>query len=323
MAGSISLSLSQQFDSLGKPLSGGRLFFYQAGTVATPQNAFQDATLTIPYPNPIELDSAGRVPQFYLADGQIKIRLTNMDGVDQVVADNILVIGPSSGGGGGGGIDPTTVLSTGDMKIVYGTGTLSGFVRANGRTIGSSTSGASERANADCQALFVYLWGADPNLAISGGRGVSGAADWTANKTLALPDLRGRVIAGLDDMGNASAGRLSTTYFGAPTILGAAGGAESLALNIAHMPSHFHTATIYDPSHSHGINTNTPNFGVTSAQSGGPIFGFTGTSATINYAGTGVRVNSANGLDTTNSAGSGVAHRTMQPTMVMTIYVKI
>ena len=97
MAGSIQLSGSQQFDSEGVPLSGGLLYFFQSGTT-TPQNAFQDTSLTIPYTNPIELDAAGRVPFFYLDDGSIKIRLTDSTGVVQVAADGILVIGPSSGG---------------------------------------------------------------------------------------------------------------------------------------------------------------------------------------------------------------------------------
>ncbi|MCK1465713.1 hypothetical protein IVB34_47370 [Bradyrhizobium sp. 2] len=107
----------------------------------------------------------------FLADGTIKVRLTDRNGVTQVVADNIQVVGPSGGGGGGGTVDPTTILATGDVKVAYGTGILSGFVRANGRTIGSATSGATERANSDVQALFVYLWAADANLSVSGGRG--------------------------------------------------------------------------------------------------------------------------------------------------------
>src|ERR1700686_2544976 len=98
MAGSILLSLSQQFDSLGKPLNGGLLYTFAAGTT-NPQSAFQDVALTIPYPNPITVDGGGRVPPFYLADGQIKIRLTDKFGVLQVSADNLLVIGASSGTG--------------------------------------------------------------------------------------------------------------------------------------------------------------------------------------------------------------------------------
>ena len=98
-------------------------------------------------------------------------------------------------------------------------------MRLNGRTIGSATSGATERANTDTQALFEYLWQNDSALAVSTGRGASSSADWAANKTIALPDGRGRVLAALDDMGSTAAGRLTSSYFGASgTTLGAVGG---------------------------------------------------------------------------------------------------
>src|SRR6478735_4989969 len=155
MAGTINLALTQQFDMDGNPLSGGLLYFFAASTT-TPQSAFQDIALTIPHPNPVVLDASGRVPMFYLADGNIKIRLTNKSGVTVIAADNLLVIGPSSGGGAG--VDATTVMATGDIKSRFGNGPLSGFVRCNGNTVGNAVSGATERANADCQALFEYLW---------------------------------------------------------------------------------------------------------------------------------------------------------------------
>ena len=209
-------SLTPQFDLTGKVAAGCRLYIIQAGTVATPQNAYSDSGLTQLLPNPLTCDAGGRLGQFFLADGNIKLRLTDKNGVQLFVGDNLLVIGPSAGGGGGGGtVDPTTILATGDFKLVYNTGILTGFVRCNGRTIGSATSGATERANADTSALFSFLWGADPNLSVSGGRGASAAADFAANKTLTLPDCKGRTIAGLDDMGASPAGRLSSTYFGA------------------------------------------------------------------------------------------------------------
>lgn len=239
------ISMTQQLDNLGKPLSGGKLYLLQAGTVSTPQNCYQDSALTIVWPNPITLDAYGRIPQLFCADGSIKIRLTDKNGVSILTQDGLLVVGPSGGGGGGGTVDPTTIASTGDLKVAYGTSILNGWVRANGRTIGSSTSGASERANSDCQALFIYLWGTDENLAVSGGRGASAAADWAANKTIALPDWRGRALAGLDDMGNSAAGRLTATYFGATaTVLGAAGGAESRTLATANLPPYTPSGSI-------------------------------------------------------------------------------
>ncbi|PDT74119.1 hypothetical protein [Bradyrhizobium sp. C9] len=329
-AGTIPFSLSQQFDSLGKPLANCFFYIIQAGTTSTPQSAYQDSALTQALPNPMRCDASGRLPQFFLADGLIKVRIADKNGVAQAYPngangiDNIQVIGPSGGGGGGGGgPDPTTLLQTGHMELFYGSGTLSGFVRCNGRTIGSSVSGATERANADTSALFNYLWGADANLVVSGGRGASAAADFAANKTITLPDCRGRTIAGLDDMGNAAAGRLTSSYFGAvATTLGAVGGAESQTLTIAQMPSHYHSASILDPGHTHPFSA---------AQFAAGAFGISGSSAQqVNLASsatasatTGVRVTSSNGLDTTNSAGGGLPHPIVAPTILTTIYIKL
>lgn len=252
MAGTIPLSMTQQLDEFGEPLAGGHLYIIQAGTVQTPQNSYQDSALTLPWPNPIILDASGRLPQFFLADGSIKIRLTDVHGNVKLVADGIVVTGASSGGGGGSPVDATTLWQTGDLKPRYGTGVHAGFVRTNGRTVGSSTSGATERANADAQALFEYLWNNDANLAVSTGRGASSIADWSANKTIALPDWRGYALAALDDMGNTAAGRLTATYFGtAATVLGAAGGGESSTLITANLPA-------YTPSGSVSVTGSVP-----------------------------------------------------------------
>jgi len=313
------ISMTQQLDNLAKPLSGGKLYLIQAGTVSTPQNCYQDSSLTIVYPNPITLDAYGRVPQLFCADGSIKIRLTDKNGVTIVTQDNLLVVGPSGGGGGGGTVDPTTILSTGDMKLVYNTGVYSGFVRANGRTIGSATSGATERANSDCQALFLFLWAADSNLSVSGGRGGSAAADWAANKTITLPDFRGRVPAGLDDMGSSAAGRLTATYFGSvATTLGVANGSESQTLTTAQMPSHNHGVT--DPGHGHpgsfGRVQGNAGADVTSAAELGKNNGAPADTQVLTIASntTGVTI---------QNTGGGTAHPIVQPTILVTIYIKL
>lgn len=312
-AGTIPFSLSQQFDERGKPLGGCKLYTIQAGTVSTPQNAYQDLGLTIPLPNPVECDAAGRLPQFFLDDGTIKVRLTDKAGVTQVTADNILVIGPSSGGGGGGGgdVDPTTIASTADVKYRYSVGPVSGWVRANGRTIGSASSGATERANADCQALFEYLWGADSSLPVSGGRGVSAAADWSANKTITLPDFRGRVLAGLDDMGTTSADRLSDIL--SSTTLGSSGGAKTQTLTVAQIPSHRHLNTLTDPGHQHSFSL---AVGAATWQPGGNTALTSLTGALTGSATTGITITNA-------FAGGGEAHPNVQPTSVVTLYIKL
>jgi hypothetical protein len=320
MAGSISLSLSQQFDSLGKPLTGGLLQFYAAGTT-NPQSAFQDVALTIPWPNPITLDGAGRVPPFYLADGQIKIRLTDKFGVLQVSADNLLVVGASSGSGAPPSVDPTTLLQTGQLVPMYGTGPITGFVRANGRTIGNASSGASERAFADTQNLFTFLYQQDTNLVVSpGGRGASAAADYAANKTIILPDWRGRALAGLDDMGNTAAGRLTSTYFGtAATVLGAAAGSENTTLALAQLPTGITATGTFNSTI--GALISNPGGGISTFSTGtggGSVWQAWTPGATINN----ITTPQASGTVTSNNT-SGAAHRTVQPTMLATIYLKI
>jgi hypothetical protein len=321
MSGTISLSMTQQFNEFGKPLSGGLLYFVQAGTTATPQNAYQDSNLTLPWPNPITLDQAGRVPQFYLADGSIKIRLTDRNGVQQIVADNILVIGPSSGEGGGGSVDPTIILQTGALLPFYGTGARSGFVRCNARTIGSSTSGATERANADTEALFEYLWGVDANLSVSGGRGGSANADWSANKTIALPDGRNRAVAGLGDMGNSDAGLFTGVTFtsGDAVTLGSRLGAARRTLTIAQLPVVTPGGSVTIPA----ANLTIPGLNATGYNVGGQTPGTTlyGTSG----GGSGLTATfpqiSSSLIGT--PFGSGQAHDTISPYMLITIYMKI
>ena len=321
-AGTIAYSLSQQLDQYGVPLSGCLLYIVQAGTTSTPQNAYKDSSLTQPHPNPIVCDAAGRLPQFFLADGLIKIRLTDKVGVTQVVADNVLVIGPSSGGGGGGSIDATTIAATGDLKWSYGTGTLTGWVRCNGGSVGSASSGATERANADAQALFQTLWSRDPNLAVSGGRGAAALADWSANKTIALPDCRGRVVAGLDDMGAPSAARLNTVI--SSTTLGAAGGAQTHALSIGELASHTHTGVTGIESATHAHNYTAPNAyndAAITAVSGGTSTAKFWTSTSVNT----TNAENANHYHsfTTDAAGSGAAHSVTQPTILTSIYIKL
>lgn len=216
MAGSIfGLGLSQQFDANARPLSACKLFLYSAGTT-TPATAYSDTGLVNALPWPVEADANGRIPAFWLADGSYRVRLTDRNGIVQFDEPSILALGASSGGGGGGDTtDPYAIFQTGDSLFLAVSGTRAGWVRDNGRTIGSASSGATERANLDCQALYEFLWNgySDTLCPVTGGRGASAAADWSANKPIATLDFRGRMACGLDDMGNSAASRLSGVTF--------------------------------------------------------------------------------------------------------------
>lgn len=155
-----------------------------------------------------------------------------------------------------------------------------GWLWLNGQTIGSASSGGTARANADTLTLYTTLWTSIPNSLLpiqdSTGaattRGASAAADFAANKRLPLPDKRGRVAAGKDDMGGISAaGRLTLERPQGVTgnVLGAFGGQQSHLLNTAEIPNHSH----YIPSWRQAnidITGGHAAVGVDSGAGGGP-----------------------------------------------------
>jgi hypothetical protein len=259
MSGIIMLCGQQQFDAQDNPLNGGQIYMLQAGTL-TPQNGFKDAALVNPYTNPIVLDSTGRVPLIYFADGLIRVRITDINGVLMFDFDNIPVLGQSGGTSIVDTSDASARLATADIKARYGSGSLAGWVRANGGSIGNINSPATERANPDCQNLFMYLWNLnDPDLPVSPSRGTSAAADWAATapwKTVALPDFRGCFLGAVDGMGQANTGRLSTNNFTGTkdqTTLGAFAGFEFFQLTGSHLPTHNH-GIVENTTHVHSIN---------------------------------------------------------------------
>jgi len=80
MAGTLPLALAQQIDVNGKPLAGCLLYFFVSGTTSVQQNSYSDYGLTTPNAWPLEADQYGRIPNFYLADGPVHVRLTDASG---------------------------------------------------------------------------------------------------------------------------------------------------------------------------------------------------------------------------------------------------
>lgn len=100
--------------------------------------------------------------------------------------------------------------------------------------------------------------------------------------TFGLPDLRGRLIYGKDDMGGSAASRLTTTYFGTdPTTLGNVGGAQTKTILTANLPAYTPTGTvgITDPGHTHTAVT-ASSYTASSVVAGGANLGSYGAAAT-------------------------------------------
>lgn len=235
---------TQQNDLNGLPLSSCLLTVYAGGSTSALAVTYQDIGLTIPSTNPLVGDASGRIPLFFVPDGSYGLRLTDQNGIQTsggFFYPSVPSIGASSSGGGGTVVDPTTVFSTGDVKWRLEESTIAGWVRVNGRTIGNASSGASERANADTQALFVYVWStyADAICPVPGGRGSSALSDFNAGKQITLLDARGSAIFGLDDMGNSALGAFTGVPFsnGNATTGGSSAGENAFGLTQAQLPA--------------------------------------------------------------------------------------
>jgi microcystin-dependent protein len=325
MAGTIfGIPLSQRVDLNGIPSVGWLLYLYQANT-STPVNSYQDTALTILNPWPIPADAYGMMRQFWLADGNYRARATNQDGsityFDQL---SILALGASSGAAPSGGVDPNAIFQTGDVMWIDRQGTRTGWVRDNGRTLGSATSGAAERANADAQPLFEYLWNNYPDslCPVVSGRGGSSLSDWTANKQITLPDKRGCAPTGLDDMGNSAATRFTSVPIisGGVTAPGSVIGGNTHTLSAAQMPSHNHTGSGttdgQNQSHTHSQLASASSGQYTSGGSNGPLGSGSQTGPASND-----HTHTFN--LTTDPAGSGSAHNNVPRAVVGTFYRKL
>jgi hypothetical protein len=182
-------------------------------------------------------------------------------------------------------------FTTGDVKLTIKTTADTGWVLMNDGTIGSAASGATTRANADTSSLYTLLWNntANSECAVSSGRGANAAADFSANKTLALPKSLGRALAVYGSGSGLTARALALTA-----------GAETHTLDTSEMPAHTHAPS----GASDFVIANAP---------GGVLI----------QTAPGAQVSSVASSTSTASTGGGAAHTVMQPTVFLNVMIKL
>jgi len=337
-------------DKNGKPLAFGTVDFYIPGTT-TPKTTWKDAGQTIPNTNPVVLDDAGR--SIVLGDGSYRQIVRDKNG--NLVWDQITSSTGSGGGGGGGTPtvgdgDPVGIIkpwagftapygyvfaygqeftrasypealqaltSLQSASCTTGSATLTGISDTSQLPIGSAIESACLNAGSTIVSKTVNTVVASSTAIISTTTSVRFFPYGNGNGTTTfnLPDLRGQVIAGRDNMGGIAANKLTSTYFGTnASAVGAKGGNESQTLTIAQMPAHTHPNTLTDPGHNHGgvitggtIDT-TPGGGFNIIKSLN--------AGNTNIATTGITINNM-------PQGGDQPHTIVQPTQTLNYIIKV
>lgn len=353
-------------DANGKPLANGKVFMYTPSTT-TPKATWTTASKSVLQPQPyIPLGISGKPASPIYGDGSYRQKV--VDQFNNTIWD-FNTASTGSGGGGTtptvgdgltvGSILPWTGLTAppnylfaagqqivrADYPLFFSTITITtNLVCTSGLNV---LSGIADTQNikilapveASCIPPGTTVTAVAANaVTISANATVSTATQATffpygngnGSTTITMPELRGRVIAGRNNMGGTATPNLTTIYYGtSPDAMGAYGGLQTHSNTAAETGVHAHQVFANDPGHAHGVTGGT--FGSTSTSTAVSAAGvqlLTGSTAiTISSNTTGIILNSAAGglgnANSTATAGLGQPHPIVQPTVTLNYIVKV
>lgn len=257
-------------DSNGAPLVNGQVGFYLPGSTQTLQPVWADPFEVTQLQNPVPLDGGGR-PQSggtecqIFGSGQYQMVLYDQYGLtiwSGLVQDPLSITGASFGDLK----DSAVGVESGGWRLCYGqsrpqTDPFWQFMLANALTAG---------------------WAPGFN---------------NGNGTYAMPDLRGRALFGLDNMGGVPAGRITAGVSGVPgtTLLGAGGSqnAQQDTLVANSSATSAASSVVNDPTHTHAASPSTVEGNAASTRNTSFSGAFGDTPLVIEAAATGITVSTS------------------------------
>lgn len=210
----------------------------------------------------------------------------------------------------------TSGFIVGEIKPFAGSTLPSGFLWCDGSEVSKTT--------------YADLWSA------LGSTHVYGTPPVDPTNNFLLPDVRGRMLCGLDDMNNSvgtGGGAASRVTSGASSIdggtLGSSGGVETVTLGLSEFPSHdhdfanpAHSHGVTDPGHAHdwdditgvGATPNKHNLAFDSSTTADGLFMDSNT--------TGISLGSSTHGITYNSQGDDDPHTNMPPSLILNAIIR-